>query len=110
MQGVKATGMIIDDDVSARSRALEVLLASFGRTVASEAVGMVEERFADTAAGARVTLGGHALSLDPATASGTGDGDGGRRRPGGSVRGYPSQEGRPFGAGGRAQSVDCASC
>ena len=60
---MRATATIIDDDDSARARALEVMLASFGRTVASEAVNVVEERFADARAGSSVTLGGQRLPL-----------------------------------------------
>ena len=45
-----ATGTIIDND--ARATALAALLASFGRTLASEAVSVVGERFADATAGA----------------------------------------------------------
>ena len=59
-----ATGTIIDND--ARTNAFAALLASFGRTLASEAVSVVGERFADATAGTRVTLGGHALPLGPA--------------------------------------------
>ena len=66
-----ATGAIIDNDKPARSDAFAALMASFGRTLASEAVSVVEERFAGATAGTRVTLGGHALSLDSAAASGT---------------------------------------
>lgn len=63
VEQVRATATIIDDDDSARARALEVMLASFGRTVASEAVNVVEERFADARAGSSVTLGGQRLPL-----------------------------------------------
>ena len=70
------TGTIIDNDNSTRANALAALLASFGRTLAVEAVSVVGERFADTTTGTRVTLSGHALSLDPATASGTAADDG----------------------------------
>ena len=65
MKGVKATATIIDDDVlAARSRALEVVLAMFGRTVASEAVGVVEDRFTGaSSSGPHVTLGGRRLPL-----------------------------------------------
>ena len=65
VKGVEAMGTIIDDDASARSRALEVVLASFGRTVASETVDVVEDRFtgASSSSGTHVTLGGRRLSL-----------------------------------------------
>ena len=73
----EATGTIIDDDV--RANALAALLASFGRTLASDAVSVVGERFPGAAARTGVTLGGRELSLDPASASGTavagGDGE-----------------------------------
>ena len=64
VKGVEARGTIIDDDVSARGRALEVVLASFGRTVASEAVDVVEDRFTGaSSSGSHVTLGGRRLPL-----------------------------------------------
>ena len=68
VSGAAATGMIIDNDHRARTRAFAALLASFGRTVAAEAVDMLTGRFADVGAGDRVSLGGHALSLGAAAA------------------------------------------
>ena len=65
-----ATGTIVDNDHRARTRAFAAVLASFGRTVAAEAVGALTARFADADASDRVTLGGHALSLAAAGAGG----------------------------------------
>ena len=64
VKGVEATGTIVDDDVSRRGRALEAVLAAFGRTVASEAVGVVEDRFSGASSESHVTLGGRRLPLD----------------------------------------------
>ena len=44
-----ATGTILDDDRRGRTRAFEAILAAFGRTVASEAVDVFGERFAEAA-------------------------------------------------------------
>ena len=60
---VTATGMIMDNDYSMQTRAFEAVLASFGRTVAGEAVNVLGERFSEAGSEDRVTLGGHALSL-----------------------------------------------
>ena len=65
VKGVEATGTIIDDDVSRRGRALEAVLASFGRTMASEAVNAIEDRFSGVSSSeSHVTLGGRRLPLD----------------------------------------------
>ena len=61
VRGVRATGTITDNDAAARARTLRMMLAAFGRTVASEAVGVVGERFTDVAAGPHVTLSGRRL-------------------------------------------------
>ena len=65
-----ATGTILDNDHQGRTRAFEAVLAAFGRTVASEAVSVLGERFTETASGNRVTLGGHAAPLGAAPAAG----------------------------------------
>ena len=65
IQRVTATGTILDDE-RARGRALEAVLASFGRTVASQAVATIADRFVDGAVGTRVTLAGQELSFDRA--------------------------------------------
>ena len=78
VKGVEARGTIIDDDVSARGRALEVVLASFGRTVASEAVDVVEDRFTGaSSSGSHVTLGGRRLPLGAVGGGGATVGAGG---------------------------------
>ena len=73
VKGVKATGTIIDDDAAARGRALEVVLASFGRAVATEAVGVLEERFTGSlGGGSQVTLGGRRVPTGGGGEAGSG--------------------------------------
>ena len=64
VRGVEATGTILDNDASARARGLKVMLATFGREVATEAVEVVGARFAEGASGPHVTLGGQRVGLD----------------------------------------------
>ena len=47
-----------------RGRALESALAGFGRTVATEAVSAISDRFGQTECRSQATLGGRALTLD----------------------------------------------
>ncbi len=65
-QAGSATGTITDDDTeAARRRALSLVLAGMGRTIAADAVDVVGERFApQPAAAAQVAVGG--LALTPA--------------------------------------------
>ena len=105
VEQVRATATIIDDDVSARARALEVTLASFGRTVASEAVNVIDERFADAQAGSSVTLGGHRLLLRGVSPGGRGGGRCPERREGGIRRAGPRGASPTTGGGRRRQSV-----
>ena len=64
VERVEATGTILDNDAAAaRARALKVMLASFGREVAQEAVEVVEERLGDVASGSHVTLAGQRVPL-----------------------------------------------
>ena len=81
-------------DTAARGRALEVALASFGRSVATEAVGVLEERFTGSlGGGSQVTLGGQRVRPGGGEA-GFGPADGGGTRVGGSGReGMGSREG-----------------
>ena len=61
----RATGTITDDDTeAARRRALSLVLAGMGRTIAADAVDVVGERFDRPAAAAQVAVGG--LALTPA--------------------------------------------
>ena len=91
---VEATGTIIDDDdYSARSRVFEAVLATFGRTVGSEAVAVLEGRFDDAGAGSHVTVGGQRLPMGSLL-------DGTGQEPGGAgVRGEGRGGVGAFGAG-----------
>ena len=65
------TGTITDNDtVTARRRALSMVLAGMGRRIAADTVDAVEERFDQPPAGAQVILGGRALT-DAVTGAGT---------------------------------------
>ncbi len=60
----EATGTIVDDDVAgARAQALEASMASFGRTLARDAVGAISGRFDGTSAarGSQMVLGGSSI-------------------------------------------------
>ena len=85
VRGVEATGTILDNDASARARGLKVMLATFGREVATEAVEVVGARFAEGASGPHVTLGGQRVGLDAVG--------------GPTLWGGASGEGRGFGRG-----------
>ena len=70
VERVEATGTILDNDAAAaRARALKVMLASFGREVAQEAVEVVEERLGEGASGSHVTLGGQRMPLGSVSAA-----------------------------------------
>ena len=70
VERVEATGRILDNDAAAaRARALKVMLASFGREVAQEAVEVVGERLGEGASGSHVTLAGQRMVLGPVSAA-----------------------------------------
>ena len=70
VERVEATGTILDNDAAAaRARALKVMLASFGREVAQEAVEVVGERLGEGASGSHVTLAGQRMVLGPVSAA-----------------------------------------
>ena len=70
VERVGATGTILDNDAAAaRARALKMVLASFGREVAQEAVEVVGERLGDVASGSHVTLAGQRVPLGSVSVS-----------------------------------------
>ena len=70
VERVSATGTILDNDAAAaRARALKVMLASFGREVAQEAVEVVGERLGEGASGSHVTLAGQRMVLGPVSSA-----------------------------------------
>ena len=77
-EAAEAVVTLVDDDLAdLRGRALEHVLAAFGRTVATDAVTLLTGRMADDApdTGARLTLGGRTFtlrSLAGSTEGGTG--------------------------------------
>ena len=84
VERVEATGTILDNDAAAaRARALKMVLASFGREVAQEAVEVVGERLGDVASGSHVTLAGQRVPLGSAA---VGERDGEEALPGGFDR------------------------
>ena len=63
-QPVTAVGRIKDDDTEqARQRSVGMVLAGVGRTLATDAVDVIGDRFVPPPVGATATVGGQALSL-----------------------------------------------
>ena len=76
-EAAEAVVTLVDDDLAdLRGRALEHVLAAFGRTVATDAVTLLTGRMADDApdTGARLTLGGRTFTLRSLAGSTEGDG------------------------------------
>ena len=64
MAAATATGTIEDDDTKrARRRSLGMVLAGVGRTLATDAVDVIGDRFVQQPGGAAATVGGQELSL-----------------------------------------------
>ncbi len=80
-EAAEAVVTLVDDDLAdLRGRALEHVLAAFGRTVATDAVTLLTGRMADDApdTGARLTLGGRTFTLRSLSGSTEPDGTGTR--------------------------------